>query len=62
MPLFANYIEVCPCFDIRLPYNQVQLNTRFVENQVITDQTLKNKICMELDFQEIEFHAKKKKL
>ena len=43
MPLFANYIEACPCFDTRLPSNRVQLNTRFVENQVIPDQTFKKK-------------------
>ena len=51
MPLFANYIRACPCFDTRLS----------VENRVMPDQTLKKKKlnCMEPEFQEIEFHAKK---
>ena len=43
--LFPNYIGACPCF-----------KTQFYQNQVMPDQTKKKKkICMELEFREIEF-------
>ena len=45
MPLLPNYIGVCPYFE-----------TRFYQNQVMSDQTIKNKKkCMELELREIEF-------
>ena len=45
MPLFPNYIRACPCFE-----------TRFYQNQVMPDQTIKKKKrSMKLDFREIEF-------
>ena len=39
MSLFPNYLGPCPCFE-----------TRLVENRVWDDETLKKKICMELEF------------
>ena len=50
MPLVWNSIILKSSFNKK--------KTRFVEIRVMPDQTWKKKICMELEFMELEFHIK----
>ena len=55
MPLFWNYLTICPCFKLdflKIEFLKIefQWKTRFLENRVIGKKLLKKKNYMELEF------------
>ena len=54
MPLFWNYLAKCLCFKLDFLKIEFQWKTRFLENWIMWNQTLKKK----KNYMEFEFHIK----
>ena len=55
MPMFLNYLGKCPCFKLDFLKIEFQWKTRYLDNRVIGNQTLKKK--KKIPFMELEFHV-----